>query len=160
MKINKYLKTICKQATKASNCHNYICDMKIYSGKWEKGNMYPNYNENEHINNILKSIIGDDIDICNVTSSSLIKVIEEMKKGLSYSCINHGHDNIQYVVSKELNYKINEVTNLIKELFKKNSKIYRFTIEEGHPFYPVFWDFSFLIKCEEEAYAFIGSSSD
>lgn len=35
-----------------------------------------------------------------------------------------------------------------------------FWIDAGHPAYPVFWDFSFLLKGEDEAVLFIGSSSD
>jgi hypothetical protein len=38
--------------------------------------------------------------------------------------------------------------------------IERFWRKEGHPAYPVFWDFAFVIAGPTEAEVFIGSSSD
>lgn len=38
--------------------------------------------------------------------------------------------------------------------------IMSFWLKEGHPFYPVFWDFAFLIEKNNDAIVFIGSSSD
>ncbi|MGN6808031.1 MAG: hypothetical protein ACTHJZ_19095 [Trinickia sp.] len=42
----------------------------------------------------------------------------------------------------------------------KAIKVESFTLEEGHPFYPVFWDFAFLFRAASEATIFIGASSD
>ena len=38
--------------------------------------------------------------------------------------------------------------------------IERFWLKEGHPAYPVFWDFAFVIAGPHETKVFIGSSSD
>jgi hypothetical protein len=35
-----------------------------------------------------------------------------------------------------------------------------FWLKEGHPFYPVFWDFAYVIEKDGDAFVFIGASSD
>ena len=40
------------------------------------------------------------------------------------------------------------------------TKVESFWLKKGHPAYPVFWDFAFLVTGSAEALVFIGSSSD
>ncbi|MDQ7084226.1 MAG: hypothetical protein Q9M36_04515 [Sulfurovum sp.] len=92
----------------------------------------------EHITTILNSMMGTDYTINDLSTSLLSNVIEEVYNGLSYSCINYDHDNIQYIASKELKYKIIEVTDLMKKIFENHTKVFSFYIEEEHPFYHTF----------------------
>lgn len=50
----------------------------------------------------------------------------------------------------------NEVRNLVDEAVNIDS----FELQDGHPAYPVFWDFAFLFSGEASASILIGSSSD
>jgi len=38
--------------------------------------------------------------------------------------------------------------------------IKRFWLKQGHPAYPVFWDFAFVVIGTQQVELFIGSSSD
>jgi hypothetical protein len=38
--------------------------------------------------------------------------------------------------------------------------VWSFWLEEGHPFYPVQWDFAYVLAGHNGAEVFIGSSSD
>lgn len=48
----------------------------------------------------------------------------------------------------------------LTQLAVDSGKIERFWLQDGHPAYPVFWDFAFLFQNDEKATIVIGSSSD
>jgi hypothetical protein len=60
--------------------------------------------------------------------------------------------------------KFEELLSLVLSHLEKAlgeaSLIQRFWLKEGHPDYPVFWDFAFVIAGPTTAEVFIGSSSD
>ncbi|QNM98594.1 hypothetical protein [Chitinimonas koreensis] len=55
---------------------------------------------------------------------------------------------------------LNELKGEIRRLASASFKIERFWLQDGHPAYPVFWDFAFLFWGKDKATLFIGSSSD
>ena len=63
-------------------------------------------------------------------------------------------------MSKDFDSDAENLFRDLKELFVDHSKVVSFLLDSGHPFYPVFWDFAFLIRKSESSYVFIGSSSD
>jgi hypothetical protein len=42
----------------------------------------------------------------------------------------------------------------------RSVRVVAFRLKEGHPFYPVFWDFAFLIEIDQESILLMASSSD
>jgi hypothetical protein len=48
----------------------------------------------------------------------------------------------------------------IAQLSKSSTKIKALALVEGHPAYPVFWDFAFLFLGENDCLLLVGSSSD
>lgn len=55
---------------------------------------------------------------------------------------------------------IDELKGELLPLVSASHKIQLFWLKEGHPAYPVFWDFAFLFWEKDKATIFIGSSSD
>lgn len=53
-----------------------------------------------------------------------------------------------------------ELKGEVFALANRATRIERFALREGHPAYPVFWDFAFLFREDGKAVVFIGSSSD
>jgi len=52
------------------------------------------------------------------------------------------------------------LTTELRLLCSSTSRIERFRFEDGHPGYPVFWDFAFLVRTAKESLILVGSSSD
>ena len=55
---------------------------------------------------------------------------------------------------------LNRVVANAKATSSKANRIEKFRLDEGHPAYPVFWDFAFLFTSSDEATVLVGSSSD
>lgn len=55
---------------------------------------------------------------------------------------------------------IDELREALLQLAAASKKIQRFWLQDGHPAYPVFWDFAFLFWEAGKATIVIGSSSD
>jgi hypothetical protein len=62
--------------------------------------------------------------------------------------------------SKKFKELLRSVLSYIEQAVAGSTVIERFWLKEGHPAYPVFWDFAFVIAGRHEAEVFIGSSSD
>ena len=90
--------------------------------------------------------------------------LEQMLLGIR-NCIDWKGDeavypNRKYHATANYSDDVAAVFSKLGNLFEGASGIKSFDIAEGHPFYPVFWEFAYLIKVPEKAYALIGSCSD
>jgi len=126
--------------------------MQIFSGTWLN---------NKSEEKILQTIMGSNFIVHSLEIASFNDVIAELEAGLRYE----GEDgeyypNNKYFGSNKYKKDLSITIGTIKSLFKDTDRIFSFYIKDGHPFYPVFWNFAFLLKKEAKAYVFIGSSSD
>lgn len=83
-----------------------------------------------------------------------------IRRCLSYTGDDsHGPDSavLESEVFKQLK---SQCLNQIQELYSVSLRVQEFNIRDGHPAYPVFWDFSFLFRSVSESHLLIGSSSD
>jgi hypothetical protein len=90
--------------------------------------------------------------------------LEHMLLGIR-NCIDWKGDeavypNRKYHATADYSEDVEAVFLKLGNLFEDASGIKSFEIAEGHPFYPVFWEFAYLIKVPEKAYALVGSCSD
>jgi len=108
----------------------------------------------------VKSVLGGNVQIEEISQVSSQNVTSELKLSLGYSGDYGSHPNNDYVGSELYKTHITDLENKLKPLLASATKILSFVIKEGHSFYPVFWDFAFSIEANGEAYVFIGSSSD
>ncbi len=149
-KANNLLKGIC-DSLGGINSLNYCCEIQIFSGAWLK---------NESEEKVLKSIMTNNFIVRNIEISSLNAVMSELQNGLNHKGDNGYFPNDKYYGTKKHEKDMSHTISTVQSLFQDASKVFSFYIKDGHPFYPVFWDFSFLLKHGEVAYVFIGSSSD
>jgi len=133
------------------NSLNYVADVLLYP---------PTIVGANSTEESVKSVLGGNVQIEGLSQVSAKNVISELKLSLGYSGDYGSHPNNDYVGSGQYKTHIADLENKFKPLLASATKISSFTIKDGHPFYPVFWDFAFIIEANGEAYVFIGSSSD
>ncbi|MUZ72023.1 hypothetical protein GOZ90_04930 [Agrobacterium vitis] len=62
--------------------------------------------------------------------------------------------------SQHLVALVDELESQVRDLIDATQTIDLFQLQDGHPAYPVFWDFAFLFLSASNASILIGSSSD
>ncbi|MFH5253827.1 hypothetical protein ACGTRS_21615 [Burkholderia semiarida] len=97
------------------------------------------------------------IDFAEVSSDS---VIEMVKCGLLYAGDDAAGPSKETLESDVLMGMLEKLVSDLRLTISHAIKVEAFTLKEGHPFYPVFWDFAFLFRAASEATIFIGASSD
>jgi hypothetical protein len=112
------------------------------------------------IDEIVKAALGPEAVIDRIFPSTAQDVQADLKSALSYAGYESSHPCRDYVGSETQKKHLLELSSKLAKFLAKASKITAFTLESGHPFYPVFWEFAFNIEVAGKAYIFIGSSSD
>lgn len=130
---------------------NYVAEIQIYP--------VVGYAKKPAIEVIKRALIGD-IVIGNTFQSNVRDVLSEFKSALSYAGDDGSYSNRSYVGTNEHSNHLADITKKLKYILSKASNITGFSLKEGHPFYPVFWDFAFILEIGSDAYVVIGSSSD
>ena len=155
--INNKLQKICENLGGKQSL-NYSCNIKVFTVKTTANQS--TFNILNSINE-LKNEYNEEIKISEVTSSNVSSVLEEFENCLNYEGEEHcAYPNKEYFNTKEFKEDIEIVKNELKILFQNTDEVLKFWFDTGHPFYPVFWDFSFLLKEKGTSYLIVGSSSD
>ena len=129
---------------------NYVVDAKIFCGEPKS-----DLNEIELIENLIpKSIVGD------IEKSDLSELIDVVKGCFEFSGDEGSHPNRKYLVSDEFKDDLSQLLEKFQISFSENKEIFKFRLKDGHPFYPVYWDYAFFIKSKENNCILIASSSD
>lgn len=130
---------------------NYVAEVVLYPGV---------IIGSKSIDAIVKAILGPEAVIRNTSPANAQEVQEELNYALSYAGYESSHPCKEYVGSEAQKKHLLELSNKLELFLSCASKITAFNLLSGHPFYPVFWDFAFIIEVADKAYIFIGSSSD
>ena len=133
------------------NAANFTASIDLFSGDSAVGG------ETEAIQQILGNLaVVDFVSTCNW---------DELSTKFN-ECINwpgwdeHSQPNHRYQLSTEFSNDTSELLSKLERLFEDNVGIWEFELSNGHPFYPVYWDFAYVIRRPNRDYVFIGSSSD
>ena len=86
--------------------------------------------------------------------------MKEVQSCLEYRGDYGSHPGLEFLDSKKSSEMKTQILELLDKLVSESKQIIGFYFKEGHPFYPVFWDFTFVIEHEIDSYVLIGSSSD
>lgn len=101
-----------------------------------------------------KAVVGASFP---VTAGELVAKVEEC---LCYA----GHLGVGPKPSVLRSRRFKQVLGRVREYLRRSaaeaSVVAEFGLKEGHPFYPVMWDFAFVFVKPKGAEVFIGSSSD
>jgi len=146
---NELLEKICWKLSRG-DVANYVVDIEIFQGE-RIGN------EDNSIRNILGANV---VEVGEVKKSDISELLKITQEGFEFSGGESMHPNKEYLFSEEFKLEIGQALEQIKLLFSDDSEIFSFWLKNGHPFYPVFWDYAFLVRKKQKDFVFIGSSSD
>lgn len=153
--INKLLKKLSNNLSKSSlfgqSALNYSVSVKIF---------YDNTESELNEIDLIESVLAPKAVVGNIEKCDLSELLDIVKKCFEYAGDEVSYPNRRYYLSEEFKVDLNQALEQIKVLFSNNLGIFEFWLEDGHPFYPVFWDFAFLVKKRENNFILIGSSSD
>ena len=133
------------------NARNFSARIELFSGDQTAGS------EALAIRQILGYLAVVDI-VSRITWAELSNRVNDCLSWQGWD--EHSQPNRRYQLSTEFSKDTTEVSLMLGELFENAVGIWEFELTSGHPFYPVYWDFAFLIKNPNRDYVFIGSSSD
>ena len=130
---------------------NYVANIQFFEAEGSAG---------EKAENIIKKALGSSALLGRTSTATEKEVIDELKQGLEYAGSEGAYPNKKYVGSEKHKNEVKAILKEVRNFTSTSSQIIGFWLKEGHPFYPVFWDFAFIIEQGKNAYVFIGSSSD
>ena len=88
------------------------------------------------------------------------EVLASLEEGLVYEGDEGSHPDRKYWASEQFAQDRRNAMAQVSSLLDSANQITSFWLKDGHPFYPVFWDFAFAIEKTNDVFIFIGSSSD
>ena len=147
--LNKSFKRISRKLF--SRSLNYYADFKLYQCEGMAG---------ESLNTVATAALGDRARVGGSGLATKEEVIEDLRSALHFEGDDGAHPNIDYLKKPENQKDFEAVISLVHAILDDSGLIVRFWLEDGHRFYPVFWDFAFLIETAEDSILFIASSSD
>jgi hypothetical protein len=105
-------------------------------------------------------MLGNDAVVERIQAVTLDEALAEIRSSLSYPGDSGAGPDPETLRSERFTRLLSDLLAEIEAVSRQATRIEQFWLEEGHPAYPVFWDFAFLFTGMSEAVALIGSSSD
>ena len=112
------------------------------------------------LQSILDQSLEDTVEIGGSESISNELFHEDCRDKISYQGDHGSHPNLIYIQSKGFSESLTSLLLALQQITDTSDLLLSFWLLEGNPFYPVFWEFSYLIESKGDSYIFIGSSSD
>lgn len=109
---------------------------------------------------LLRAVLGAEATLGGIDEVDATLVCAEVADALFYPGDDDAGPGDSVLRSESFVELIEELKEELLRLAGTSHKIQRFWLKDGHPAYPVFWDFAFLFWAEDKATIFIGSSSD
>ena len=112
------------------------------------------------LEHLVRSALGSEIVIAKMDSVSADAVLSEILSCLRFAGDEGSGPDASAIQSERFTELVTLAIAEVKAAASQAVLIKRFDIIEGHPAYPVFWDFAFLFAAPERAKVLVGSSSD
>ncbi|WP_157202923.1 hypothetical protein [Calidithermus chliarophilus] len=108
----------------------------------------------------VSAALGRPVRLGEILSVTPEDALVEVAQSLDYIGDYGSHPDLTFVGSLEFSQLRSAILDSLRELLLTADQVMRFSLQDGHPFYPVFWDYAFLIEKQEDTLILIGSSSD
>ncbi|UEP29916.1 MULTISPECIES: hypothetical protein [unclassified Burkholderia] len=109
---------------------------------------------------LISTALGEGAIVVDVVEVGVESVVDTVKFSLLYAGDNSAGPSKEALESEVLAGMLGELLLELRLLMAKATSVEAFALKAGHPFYPVFWDFSFIFRSASNATIFIGASSD
>ena len=109
---------------------------------------------------LIAQALGPSAVVGRVVPITELRVLTEVEECLRYAGdTGHGPEPIA-LRSQRFELLVSAVLSELRQSISGATLLTEFGIHDGHPAYPVFWDFAFVIAGSASRFVFIGSSSD
>lgn len=109
---------------------------------------------------ILRAALGSGAELGDFRACDAAKVVAMVTDAFRYTGDDDSHPSRDFVGSQRGVQALESIQRDLLDLMAGADSIGEITIRNGHPFYPVFWDYAFVIAHREDASVLVGSSSD
>lgn len=109
---------------------------------------------------LVRNSLGTEAVLGGIDEVEVDTVLSEVADALFYRGDDGAGPENSVLQSVSFIELIDELKSALLQLACTSKKIQRFWLQEGHPAYPVFWDFAFLFWEDNKATIVIGSGSD
>lgn len=124
-------------------------------GIWEVNDL-----AGESFETIIRGALGNCAVLGGFFEVSPNKAVQSIRNGFLYRGDDGAYPGKNALNSIKFATKVTEVMFEIDTWVTGASQIIGFWLKEGHPFYPVFWEYAYIIESESNCHVFVGSSSD
>lgn len=104
--------------------------------------------------------LGPDVVVGGIGEVGGPEVLAEVESALRYAGDRHAGPKPVVLRSRRYKGLVRAVLSELEQAVAEASVVATFWLREGHPAYPVFWDFAFVIAGPAGGLVFVGSSSD
>jgi hypothetical protein len=108
----------------------------------------------------VRSAFGAGVVVDAIETTTGAVVVEAVESSLTFAGSQGMGPSQRTLDSKEFHLLVNQLTDELRKVIDTAQYVLEFRIGEGHPAYPVFWDFGFLFMLPDQVFILIGSSSD
>ncbi len=127
---------------------NYAVSLRLYGPS----------NSEQGLIETVKMLISEECEL-----SSVVRISSNEAKTVMTNCLLYKGDEGSKPL--ELDSKKAEIIKLLNSIlstigFENADMVVEFAFKQGHPAYPVFWDFAFDIHVKDKRWIFVGCSSD
>ena len=112
------------------------------------------------VEQLAKEALGQAVVIGNIKDVSASDIESDLRACLGYAGDAGAGPGAGVIFSDEFCLLLEKICEDMKIQSERSLSLKSFRIEEGHPAYPVFWDFAFAFLQEGEGKILICSSSD
>ena len=130
---------------------NYSVFLRVYSGVMESAN---------GIDSIVSGLIGGDVVLGGVRDANVSEVVETLRQSFGYVGEESAGPGTSVLGSTEFSRLLGSIRDSVARLSQTAYGIKSFEFAEGHPAYPVFWEFAYLFLGNGRHVLLVGSSSD
>jgi hypothetical protein len=130
---------------------NYSVSLRMYSGLRES---------TDDINSIVNRLIGHEAVLNGVRDVGMTELVDTLLQSLGYVGDNGAGPGPNVLRSAAFSRLLRNIRNSVVQLSQTVDGIKSFEFADGHPDYPVFWDFAYLFLGSDQHVLLVGSSWD
>lgn len=108
----------------------------------------------------IQAAIGPKAVLGDASETTSHDMAAEIERCIKWKGDRGSHPDEDVIQSPRLDDLVNVVVTHFWNVAEHSTQIWSFWLRDGHPHYPVQWDFAFILVGSENADIFIGSSSD
>jgi hypothetical protein len=109
---------------------------------------------------LICTALGGSAVLASIETVTPKQVAEKVQMSLIYAGDSGAGPDPESLRSERFGQLLSSLLAELEATWRHASRIEQFRLKEGHPAYPVFWDFAFLFTNPSEVIVLIGSSSD